>query len=290
MKILISTDTSSVVTYDSLKKSGVSVFPLNVIIDGEEYLDTITITQDELKVAMRSNKKIQTSTPPLGEIIEYFEKLLAQGYDHIIHFTISSKLSSMNDLFKNVAQTNFAGKITVIDSLSLSSAMFQLVITAREMANNGASIEEIVQAVEENKKVNKVVFIPENLTALKNGGRISPTVAVIGNMIGIKPIIELQEGKLEKTGTTNNIRRIFVQKIDEFAKTYSPSEYDFTLIDFDSNKLTFDFLLNHLQEMVGDENIIQGLLPINVCAHCGPGTVGLILTKKILGKSLKEFM
>lgn len=290
MKILISTDTSSVVTYDSLKKSGVSVFPLNVIIDGEEYLDTITITQDELKVAMRSNKKIQTSTPPLGEIIEYFEKLLAQGYDHIIHFTISSKLSSMNDLFKNVAQTNFAGKITVIDSLSLSSAMFQLVITAREMANNGASIEEIVQAIEESKKVNKVVFIPENLTALKNGGRISPTVAVIGNMIGIKPIIELQEGKLEKTGTTNNIRRIFVQKIDEFAKTYSPSEYDFTLIDFDSNKLTFDFLLNHLQEMVGDENVIQGLLPINVCAHCGPGTIGLILTKKILGKSLKEFM
>ena len=290
MNILISTDTSAVVSYESLKKSGVSVFPLNVIIDGQEYLDTVTITQDELKTAMRSNKKIQTSTPPLGVVIDYFENLLAQGYDHIIHFTISSKLSSMNDLFTNVAKSNFAGKVTVIDSLSLSSAMFQLVLTALEMAKNGASVEEIVSEIEKTKKENKVVFIPENLTALKNGGRISPTVAVIGNMIGIKPVIELQDGALEKTGTTNNVRRVFVQKMEEYAKTYPTDEYDFTFFHFDANELTFNFLLDKLKEILKIETIVQGLLPINVCAHCGPGTIGLIVTKKVLGKSLIEFM
>ena len=124
MKILISTDTSCLIDNEALKKYDISVFPLNVIVNGEEFLDGVTINQEELKVAMRGGKKIKTSTPPLGEVVEYFEKLLEKGYDHIIHFTISSKLSSMNQLFNNVANENFAGKVTVIDSYGLCFHMF----------------------------------------------------------------------------------------------------------------------------------------------------------------------
>jgi DegV family protein with EDD domain len=116
MKILISADTSCLVSVDVLQKNNISVFPLNVIVDGEEFLDGVTINQDQLKEDMRANKVIKTSTPPLGSVIEYFENLFKQGYDHIIHFTISSKLSSMYNLFLNVANANFEGKITVIDS------------------------------------------------------------------------------------------------------------------------------------------------------------------------------
>ena len=106
MKILVSTDTSCVINYEILKKNNVSIFPLNVIIDGEEYLDGVTINQDSLLKAMKENKEIKTSTPPLGMVIEYFEGLFEQGYDKIIHFTISSKLSSMNDLFKTVSKNS----------------------------------------------------------------------------------------------------------------------------------------------------------------------------------------
>ena len=74
MKILISTDTSCIINQEGLDRFNISVFPLNVIIDGQEYLDGITINQDELAKAMRENKKIKTSTPPMGEVINYFEK------------------------------------------------------------------------------------------------------------------------------------------------------------------------------------------------------------------------
>ena len=103
MKVLVSTDTSCLINYDVLKKYEISVFPLNVIIDGEEYLDGVTIKQDQLYEAMRANKIIKTSTPPLGQVIQYFEDLFEKGYDKIIHFTISSKLSSMYNLFANVS-------------------------------------------------------------------------------------------------------------------------------------------------------------------------------------------
>lgn len=290
MKILISTDTSCLINYESLKKYDISVFPLNVIIDGEEYLDGITINQDELKVAMRSNKKIQTSTPPLGEVIEYFEKLFEKGYDHIIHFTISSKLSSMYDLFSNVAKTNFEGKVTVIDSLGLSIPMLAEVFTAYEMAQNGSLVEDIVKAVEDRKNGDTVMFIPENLTALKNGGRISPAIAMIGNTIGIKPVIYLIDGKLEKTEMTRKVKLSFTQRADEFVVKYPPSEYDYTVISFDVNEISYNYIYDYVQNKVGEQKVVKGIIPINVCAHCGPGTMGLLVTKKINGKSIIEFI
>ena len=148
MKVLISTDSTSRVNNKVFEKTNISVFPLNVIIDGQEYLDGVTITQEELSVAMRANKDIKTSTPPLGEIIEYFENLFAKGYDHIIHFTISSKLSSMYELFCNVAEQNFKGKITVVDSRSLSTHMLYQVLFAYDEIQKGTSIEQIVKMKE----------------------------------------------------------------------------------------------------------------------------------------------
>ena len=290
MKILISTDTSCLITNDCLKKHDISVFPLNVIINGEEFLDGVTINQAELKDAMRSNKKIQTSTPPLGEVIEYFENLLKKDYDHIIHFTISSKLSSMFDLFTNVAKSNFAGKVTVIDSLCLSLPMLAQIFTAYEMANNGSSVEEIVASVEARKNGDTVVFIPENLTALKNGGRISPTIAAIGNTIGIKPVIYLIDGKLEKTEMTRKVKLAFTQRADEFSQKFLPSEYDYSFISFDAPESSFNYLYDYIQSKVGEQKVIKGIIPINVCAHCGPGTMGFLVTKKINGKSINEFI
>ncbi len=290
MKVLVSTDTSAVLNWEAFKKNELSVFSLNVIVDGEEFLDGISIDQDTLCKAMRSGKNIKTSTPPLGEVIEYFEKLFEKGYDHIIHFTISSKLSSMNDLFSNVAKNNFPGRLTVVDSYGLSTAMLSQVLYASEMVKKGASIEEILSGVEEIKKENKVVFIPENLTALKNGGRISPAIALIGNVLGIKPIISLTDGQLEKEGTTKQVRKFMIEETTRLLEKYSTDDYDYTLVNFDGKPEVVSYITENIVSQIGEGKLIQGLLPINVCAHCGPGTVGIIVSKKINGKSINKFI
>ena len=290
MKILVSTDTSCLVNYEALKKHEISVFPLNVIVDGEEYLDGITINQDQLKDAMRAKKKIKTSTPPLGEVVEYFESLFKRGYDHIIHFTISSKLSSMNQLFNNVANQNFPGKITVIDSYGLTTTMLSQVFYAYEEANKGLAIEEIVKGVEERKSSDYIAFIPENLDALKNGGRISPTIATIGNVLGIKPLINLSDGELKKDTMIRNVKKTIADKLDKALETMPVKDYDYTIVSFDANQAALQYIYDYADNKLGKDKIIKGIIPINVCAHCGPGTIGLIISKKINGKSLKEFI
>ncbi|MBE5733543.1 MAG: DegV family protein [Clostridiales bacterium] len=290
MKILVSTDTSCLVNYEALKKYEISVFPLNVIIDGEEYLDGVTINQDQLKDAMRGGKNIKTSTPPLGEIIDYFENLFAKGYEKIIHFTISSKLSSMYELFKNVAEQNFKDKLVVVDSYSLSSNMLSHVFYAYDEIAKGTPIEEIASVIENGRnKMGSFVFIPENLTALKNGGRISPTVALIGNTIGIKPVIVLKDGALEKDGIIKNVKRAMIDALDLGLKEFSKEEYDYTIINFDCNEKVAQYVYDYAENLLGGK-YIKGVVPINACAHCGPGTIGVVVSPKINGKSLIEFL
>jgi len=289
MKVLISTDTSCLVNNDGLKKYNISIFPLNVIVDGEEFLDGVTINQDELKVAMRANKKIKTSTPPLGDVIEYFENLFEKGYEHIIHFTISSKLSSMNQLFNNVAEEYFKGKVTIIDSYGLTATMLSHVLFAYDEVNKGTKVEEIVQKIEERKETDYIVFVPENLTALKNGGRISPAIASIGNLLGIKPLITLTDGELKKEGMIKNVKKTFLDKINVKLDNCALKEYDYSLISFDANDAVLDYIKTNAEEKM-NQKLITGIIPINVCAHCGPGTIGLAVSKKINGKSISDFI
>ena len=290
MKILISTDTSCLINYEVLKKYQINVFPLNVIVEGEEYLDGVTINQDELRDAMRSNKRIKTSTPPLGEVVEYFENLFKQGCDHIIHFTISSKLSSMNQLFNNVADENFKGKVTVIDSYGLTATMLSHVLLAYEEAKKGTSPENIKKMINERKTDNYIVFVPENLNALKNGGRISPAIAVIGNTLGIKPLINLDDGELKKKSMIRNVKKTFAIEMDNALERYPLDSYDYTLISFDANEVALKYIEEHAQNKLENYKLIKGIIPINVCAHCGPGTIGLVVSKKINGKSLNEYI
>ena len=290
MKRLISTDTSAVINYDVFRKNELSVFALNVIVDGQEYLDGITIDQDTLCSAMRANKSIKTSTPPLGEVISYFEELFNKGYDEMIHFTISSKLSSMNDLFNNVAKNHFPGKLFIVDSYGLSTPMLSQVILASEEMKKGTPTEEILKLVSQRTNDYKAVFIPENLTSLKNGGRISPTIAIIGNVLGIKPVLSMKDGALDKEGTTKQVRKTMIESTKEMFEKYPLEDYDYTLINFDAKPELIEYIKTKIEEVIGQDVLITGLIPINVCAHCGPGTVAILASRKVNGKSLKEFL
>lgn len=290
MRVLVSTDTSCLINYETLKKYDISIFPLNVIIDGKEYLDGITISQDELENAMREGKNIKTSTPPLGEIIDYFEKLFEKGYDKIIHFTISSKLSSMYELFCNVAEQNFKGKLFVVDSYSLSSIMLSQVFYAYEEVQKGTEIEKIATEIEKRKNDGRFVFIPENLTALKNGGRISPTIALIGNSIGIKPVILLEDGALEKTEIIRNAKKTLIEKLAKATEKFPVDKYDYNIVSFGVKDNLLQYFYDNAKNTLVGYDILKGIIPINACAHCGPGTIGFVVSPRINGKSLNDFI
>ena len=290
MKIAISTDTSCTISRELAEKLSINVFPLNVIIDGEEYLDGVTINQDELCKAMRGGRIIKTSTPPPSQIIDYFQKLFQEGYDQIIHFCISSKLSSMSQLFSDISKSDFDNKVIVIDSYSVCSNMLSHVLYAYDELQKGHDIETIVEGIEKRKKAGFISFVPENLTALKNGGRISPAIAALGNLIGLKPVLLLKDGGLEKDAMTRNVKKALCEQIHNLKDDFPYKDYDYSMVSFDGNESLVTALQNEFKAVFKDIEVPVLPIAINVCAHCGPGTVGIIVSPKINEHSLNEYL
>ena len=89
---------------------------------------------------------------------------------------------------------------------------------------------------EKRKEKSYVCFIPENLTALKNGGRISPAIAAIGNVVGLKPVIMLSEGQLVKDSMTRHANKSFREHMNKALENFPVSEYDYLLISFGADE------------------------------------------------------
>ena len=122
-KIIVSCDTTIAMSKSKIDELGLNVIPLNTIADGVEYHDTVDIDAEKLCELMRNGAKISTSTPTIGEIEEYFDRLFEESKaDVIIHFTISSDLSSMFSLFTTVCEERYGDKVKVIVAVTLPPA------------------------------------------------------------------------------------------------------------------------------------------------------------------------
>ncbi len=281
MKILITSDSTCALDRKEAEKIGLPILPLNVIADGVEYHDGIDIFPDRLNELMRGGAIIKTSTPTPYEIETFFNEQFAKGVDHIIHFTISSKLSSMFELFTHFCQEQYGDKVTIIDSRTVCSYMLNHVLAAKRLAEQGKSVEEIKSALEKRIASEDIFFLPESLTYLKNGGRISPAVALIGNLIGMKPVLALHDGAIEKKGTTRNVKKEIEAQLKSFAmKEYDPEQWEIHIVVFDTDPKLVDYTKHKIEEILPAFHVQCTPLSINVCAHTGPGTIGVGIVLK----------
>ena len=101
-------------------------------------------------------------------------------------------------------------------------------------------------------------------------------------------ILDLKNGELEKETMVKNSKKTVADQIELMTEKLSVNEYDYTLINFDGNVSTLNWISDYAESKGLYLN--KGILPINVCAHCGPGTIGLSISKKINEKSLKDFI
>lgn len=275
-KIAISADSTLAVTQKEAKELGIHVLPLNVLVDGQEYHDDINISREELAAFMENNKRISTSTPTPFEIEEYFNRLFAEGYDEIVHFTISSKLSSIFDLFTLTCHNLYGDKVLIIDSSSVCYFMANHVLAAKAWRDQGLSLAEIGEKFKERVNSEYAIFIPDSLTYLKRGGRVSPAVAALGNFLGLKPILTFENGEIGKKGTTRNLNKSFTEILDDFnSRDYTPEKYSIDILVFATKENKVELARAFYQEHYPQYEINIRPISINVCAHAGPGTIGV---------------
>lgn len=197
-KIKIVTDSTSYMDKEYALEEKVSVVPLNYVFGGESFVEGFKGEFDEFFKKMETTDLFPTtSQPAAGDFFQVYTKAFEEGYDEIIVIVLSSKLSGTYNsaiLAKNMLEDKM---ISIIDSESAASNMRFLVEDAVNMAKEGKSGKEIVEFIEKKKKTMDILITPWTLEYLARGGRMSSLQSAIGNILNIKPIIKLIDGKLE---------------------------------------------------------------------------------------------
>ena len=223
--------------------------------------------------------KSQHESVNIGEFQEKFEKYVNEGYS-IIYIGFSSALSgcinSARLAAENIKLDNENADIRIIDSKSASMGLGLLVFYAAKMLKEGKSRDQIVNWIEENKLRVNHWFTVDDLNHLKRGGRISNSVAIVGRMLSIKPIMHVDnEGRLipvyKVKGRKKSIK-VLQEKIAE--KIVNPEEQTIFISHGDCLEEA-----EHLKELITSEIKVKDVIINNIGpvigSHAGPGTIAL---------------
>lgn len=290
MKVAIMTDSNCGITQSQAKELGIFVIPMPFTIDGKEYKEDINLTQEQFYDMLMNNAEVFTSQPSVGEVTSFFDRILEE-YDQIVHIPMSSGLSgSCQTALMLANESEYKGKVYVVDSQRVSVTQKYDVLDAIELAKLGKSAKEIHDILMENKLKSSIYITVNTLDYLKKGGRVTPAAAALGGLLKIKPILSIRGEKLDsfsKTRTMSKAKSIMIDAlkediasfIDEDKENYSNTRI---MMAYTYDKEAALEYKAQLQEEFPNHEIICDPLSLSVACHIGPHSLAIAACKKIL--------
>ena len=196
-KVAIITDSNSGITQNEAKELGIRVVPMPFMIDGEEYLEDITLTQEQFYEKLQGEANVCTSQPSIGFVNSVWDEAL-ESYDEVVYIPMSSGLSNSCQSALVSAEAMYKDKVFVVDDQRISVTQRQHTLDAINLAKKGYSGKEIKEILEREKFNSDIYITLDTLYYLKKGGRITPAAAALGGLLKLKPILTIK-------GETNGI-------------------------------------------------------------------------------------
>lgn len=211
--VKIITDSASDLPTEIFEKYDVSMLPMGVIVNNKTYLDRIELDLDTLfKILEKYPECAPKTVMPSADVIkdEFLKNL--NRFEHQVFVCISSKGSGTYNIANMIKseieeQTGKPSNITVVDSLSFSAGYGFSVAKMAKSAYEGASFGEVMSEYYKNREKTEVFLIVDDLKHLQRSGRLNPSAAFVGEMLGIKPILTIQNGILDSCGKARGKRR-----------------------------------------------------------------------------------
>lgn len=285
-KIAVVTDSNSGITQERAKELGIYVLPMPFFIDGELYLEDITLTQEQFYEKLRADSDISTSQPSPGNVMELWESVLKE-YDEIVCIPMSSGLSSTCETAMSIAR-EYKGKVYVVDNQRISVTQEQSVYDAMYLRDKGMCAEEIKNILEKEKLQASIYITVDTLKYLKKGGRITPAAAAIGTVLNLKPVLQIQGEKLDafaKARTTSQGKTMMInaikKDINERFGGMTEDKHIWLQIAYTHDRTTAEQFRTEVEAEFPGYDIHVDPLSLSVACHIGPGSLALACCKKI---------
>lgn len=286
-RVAVITDSNSGITQDMAKELGITVLPMPFYINGELFLEDISLTQDEFYEKLQDDTiDISTSQPAPGDVIDLWEKVLKE-YDEIVHIPMSSGLSGSCQAAMMLA-ADFDGRVQVVNNQRISITQRQSVLDAMELTEMGKSAEEIKEILERQKFESSIYLSLGTLKYLKKGGRITPAAAAIGSVLKIRPVLQIQGEKLDAYSKCRGIKAAKKTIIDAVRKTIDdkfagldPVKDLHLAAAYGHNVEEAQTWREELMNAFPGMECYMAPLSLSVSCHIGPEVFAAAITKKL---------
>ncbi|HEY4534464.1 MAG TPA: DegV family protein [Enteractinococcus sp.] len=278
-RVAIVTDTSAALpdeVYRLPNGSELFVLPLPVMIGNQIYTEDDDTLHHDLSIALAAGTTLRTSRPSPGQFSALYKHVADQGYGHILSIHLSSKLSGTTDAARVAAQTSPI-PVTVLDSYNAGLALGNAVLDVLIRTRLGLSPQYLATIATRQTRVAQTYFTVPNLDTLRKGGRISSLAGLLGQLLQVRPVMQLQAGAIELVDRPRSeVKALSV--ITELATSAQPpvrigvQAYG----DFD----TAHDIATQLQEH-SSMPIPVVRLPAVLAAHLGLGALGVSISPDI---------
>ncbi|GHF30112.1 DegV family protein with EDD domain [Deinococcus metalli] len=276
MTIAIVTDSTSDLSPHLCAQYGVESVPLYVLFDGKMHKDGLEITPPDLFAGLKAGKKTpSTSQPSPAEFAAAYARAL-QGADEVMSIHISGQLSGTVGSARLAAQ-EFGGKVTVVDTQSVSMGLGMRVIRAAELAGAGRSVADIVAELDRVAPKADLRFTVDTLDFLRINGRIGGAQALLGSLLNIKPILVVRGGRVESGGRVRGHKKA-VQDLVDHVRAYA-AKYGAVRAAF-LYTVGGEVFLHEVRaglSGVAFDDLGEHAIGAVVATHAGPGAMGVAL-------------
>lgn len=289
MKIKLLADSTCDLSIEILERFDISLAPLVVTIDGQEYRDRIDIQADEFYSKLATYKNPPTTSMPSPEsYINCIRQAEDQGYDEVLCICMSSGTSGSYQgavLAKELYFTTYPEskiRYEVIDSVSMSHGSGWLIMKCAMLREKGYNFEELLQYCEAVKYRIKHLLSVDDLDNLLRSGRLSGTSAIIGRILSIKPIMSMKNTKGTIVAKKRGHKQVLNYYIEEFLKRVDNDETNFVIIGYTSDLNKADNLkIKFLGETDFKGEVLIMQMGVAVGTHVGLGGLSMFFVEKV---------
>ncbi|MBP8998287.1 MAG: DegV family protein [Anaerolineaceae bacterium] len=278
---IVVTDSASQLVQADVLPFGIEVVPLEIYINGKEYLDGLEITPGELYKKMRTeNPEVKTSAPGVGRFYSVFKKMIDQGRNEILCITISNKLSATYNAAvdaANMIQAEYSEKkVIVFDSLTAAVAQGFLALEAAKRLSTGESMEKVIRFLTLARERTGLIAAVETLKYLAQGGRIGKASYLVGSALRIVPVLTVnREGvvaPVAKVRRKDNLLPNMLSILNQHIKGWKKIHLSVMHADAMEQAKGLQKALSDLYPSL--EVPIEPFTPV-MGAHTGPGLFGM---------------
>ena len=256
--------------------------PSILILDGKEYADGIGISREDFYKRLPSMRTPPTTAAPsIGDFSARYETLLTHGCDHILSIHAAGTLTTIINSARQAAQ-DFPGRITVIDSLSMSLGLGFQVIAAAEAAAEAPEVglQAALGAIESTRKRLRLLAALDTMENMRRSGRVPAVVTMLGSLLHIKPLIEIANGDVKPHGAVRTTRQANERMLNLLLQEGLLERL--AILHTGTEPRAREFLNTLMQK--ASQSVPRDILMVNVTTvigtHVGPNGLGFAAVRK----------